>query len=173
MELIDYIYCLFEVDSDAIFYVGRTIHPQQRLKEHQYGARIYKEGDEDKYCYAHALDAIGIKWDLRVVQECGEGTEFFEDYYVNLFRMHGEPIQNMKAGDDQPWMGRSYASPEDFVAKRTKCVERMNQKVERVKKEKRNDQERTLFTGEKVEDRFMSPWMKQMMQAKAPQKPRR
>jgi len=37
---------------------GRTIHPEQRLKEHQYGARNYKEGDEDKYAYASALDAL-------------------------------------------------------------------------------------------------------------------
>ena len=54
------IYALIEVESRTKFYIGQTYRdPAIRLSEHRYGAKNYKEGDELKYQYAHALDEIG------------------------------------------------------------------------------------------------------------------
>jgi len=111
---VDFIYALYEVQSKTKFYIGRTIHPEQRIKEHRYGARVYKDGDELKYRYANALDSLGIEWDMEVLMECGPDTEFYEDYFVNFYRH--EPLQNMKQGDSEPYMGKDYISPKDFVA---------------------------------------------------------
>ena len=139
--LIDYIYALVETNSNIKWYIGRTIHPEQRIKEHRYGARIYKEGDELKYKYANALDSLNLPWHLEVLMECGPGTEFFEDYFINKFR--GEPLQNMKSGDSEPWMGRDYSSPEEFVRTRERILEIEKKKTISTKKE--SDPELTVF----------------------------
>ena len=115
----DFIYRLYEIESNKTFYIGRTIEPYRRLLEHKCGMRNYEEGDELKYQYASTLDELKLEWDMEVIQECGDDTKHFEDYYINKYRMAGEPIMNMKAGDDGPWMGREYSNPESFVAMRT------------------------------------------------------
>lgn len=119
---IDFIYALVEVKSKIKFYIGRTIEPKRRLREHRYGARTYKPGDEDKYQYANALNAAGLKWTMEILMECGPDTEHYEDFFVNKYRLLGEPLQNMKAGDSEPWMGREYSSPQEFVKTRDKLI---------------------------------------------------
>jgi hypothetical protein len=167
----DFIYCLKEVADNTIFYVGRTIDPHRRMLEHRLGAKHYKPFDEDKYYYASALDKLCREWSMQIVQECGEGTENFEDYWINKFRMEGHPLQNMRAGDDEAWNGRNYANPGEFIEARTKAIltttklkeaaklaEKMRIKVD-------NDplSERVLYSFEKPHEKFISPAMKEML----------
>lgn len=144
----DYIYVLIDTSIDQYFYVGRSEDPKRRLQEHQYGARTYEEGDELKYFYASTLDSLGIPWEMKIVMECGPDTKHFEDYFVNKYRLEGHPLQNMKAGDDGPWMGRHYKSPEEFVEARKRSLQKP--KVSRpIKAVRRNiDVDRTRFIDE-------------------------
>ena len=85
----DFIYALVheELNTEIMFYIGRTIDPHRRLLEHRLGAKNYEHGDELKYRYANKLDEFGIAWDMRVLMECGPGTEFYEDYFVNFLKL--------------------------------------------------------------------------------------
>jgi hypothetical protein len=132
-ETLDYIYCLFEIGSLTKFYIGRTDNPKRRLREHRYGAKNYKPGDEWKYEYASTLNAAGLKWGLEVLMTCGPDTEFYEDYFVNKYR--NEPLQNMRAGDSEPWMGRDYADARSFIQERNRCLQIIKEPKIRVKKE--------------------------------------
>ena len=153
----DYIYCLFEVDTGTKFYIGRTIDPHRRLNEHRLGSKNYQKGDELKYQYANALDQLGIKWDMAILMECGPNTDFYEDFFVNKYRH--EPLQNMRAGDSEPWMGRDYTNLEEFVAARTAAIEleKTRTKEPKEKRTKESNPEETLFSFQKPHEKFTAP----------------
>lgn len=153
--MIHYIYALYETDSKTKFYVGRTEDPKRRLGEHRYGAKSYKDGDENKYLYASQLDALKIKWDMEILADCDETTTHYEDYFVNLYRK--EPLQNMKAGDREPWMGIDYRTPQEFLQARQTHLNKAKFKAARVKIKRDTDPDKTLWSFEKPEKRFMSP----------------
>lgn len=155
--MIDYIYCLYEVESGTKFYIGRTINPERRLGEHRLGSRHYKPGDEHKYQYANALDNLGIEWAMEILMECGPDTDFYEDFFVNKYRH--EPLQNMRAGDSEPWMGRDYSHPEEFVAARTAAIEleKTRTKEPKEKKYTPTNPEETLYSFEQPHKKFTAP----------------
>lgn len=167
---IDFVYRLFEVESNTTFYIGRSIDMHRRLGEHRLGALHYIEGDEDVYQYASALNSLKIKWGMEVIDNCETKTEHYEDFYINKYRMAGEPIQNMKAGDDGPWMGRSYKTPGEFLQKRTETIAAIAERARLLKLAKKNrikredDYSRTLYSFEKPEEKFMSPALKCIME---------
>jgi hypothetical protein len=161
---VDFIYALYEVQSKTKFYIGRSENPKRRLSEHRYGSKTYKPGDEWKYEYASTLDAAGIKWDMEILMECGPDTEFYEDYFVNLYR--NEPLQNMVAGQSEPYMGRDYKSPADFVV--AKELHLKQAKIKAVRAPKKIDKfVEPLYNHEKPSERFMSPAMRQILQRRA------
>jgi hypothetical protein len=160
-QIIDYIYALYEVESKTKFYIGRTIDPHRRLNEHRLGSKHYKDGDEAKYLYANCLDALGIQWDMEILCECGPDTEDYEDFYVNKFRH--EPLQNMRAGDSEPWMGRDYPNPEEFVLAKKRYLDRQKFKQPRERKVVETNPEETLYSFEKPAERFMSPVMREVL----------
>jgi len=159
--MVDYIYCLYEVETLTKFYIGRTIDPTRRLSEHRNGSKNYQKGDELKYEYAHALDELNIEWDMEILMECGPDTDYYEDFFVNKYRH--EPLQNMRAGDSEPWMGLDYVSPKDFVKARQKCLEQKKYKPITQKIARETDPEQTLFSFEKPTERFMSPAMREIL----------
>ena len=163
--MIDYIYRLYEVETNKTFYIGRTIDISRRFSEHKLGAKHYKLGDEDKYMYASALNALNLEWSIEVIYECGPDTEFYEDYFVNKFKLAGEPIMNMKAGDLEVWNGREYASPSDYVKAREIAQNLAKNKPQRIKStlSKPCDPDRMLFVGEKISEKFVSPAMKSIL----------
>lgn len=153
--MIHYIYALYESNSKTKFYVGRTEDPKRRLSEHRSGAKNYKDGDEDKYLYASQLNALGIEWDMEILANCDETTKHYEDFYVNKYRH--EPLQNMRSGDSEPWMGTDYRTPQEFLQARLTCVNKAKFKAARVKIKHDTDPDKTLWSFEKPEKRFMSP----------------
>lgn len=159
MTVIDYIYALYEKESNLKFYVGRTIDPHRRLGEHRSAGKNYQPGDEWVYEYIHTLGQAGLEWDMEILMECGPDTEFFEDYFINLYR--DQPLQNMKAGDTEPWMGRDYAGPKEFVTEKYRCIEQERiRKIKRQNREKRSsvsdDVSRIIFAGQRPHERFVS-----------------
>ena len=174
----DYIYKLYETKTGTVFYIGRTIDPRRRYMEHKLGALNYKIGDEDKYMYASALDAAGINWDLEVIHECGPGSKDFEDYFVNKYRNSGSPIMNMRAGDDGPWIGRDYKTPEEFVAakadglltiKKARQAAKLAEKARIKRSTIDNDPlaKRVLFVGEDYKKKFISPALQAIFDRRA------
>ena len=158
----DYIYCLFEVDTGTKFYIGRTIDPHRRLNEHRLGSKNYQKGDELKYQYANALDQLGSKWDMEILMECGPGTDFYEDFFINKYRH--EPLQNMRAGDSEPWMGRDYTSPEEFVQTRSLAIEmeKLRTKEVKPKVQRESNPDQMIFSFEKPQEKFVAPAFREL-----------
>jgi hypothetical protein len=149
--MIDYIYSLVHLeDSKKItWYVGRTDDCKRRMREHRLHARKYKPGDEWKYEYASTLNQCGIKWSMEILMECGPDTEYYEDYFVNKMLLAGEPLQNMKRGDSEPWMGRHYASPDEFVRARAQSLQKAKPVV--ATRRRSENIERTLFADRSIQ----------------------
>jgi predicted GIY-YIG superfamily endonuclease len=162
-KTIDFIYALVETQSRTKFYIGRTIDPERRLTEHRSGSKNYKPGDELKYLYASQLDALSIKWEMEILQICGPDTDGYEDFYVNLYR--DSPLMNMRAGDSEPWNGRDYASPEEYLAAKRKLIEEAKKvpvvKVKRIRD--LADTDRTIMHGQNPETAFMSEGLREIM----------
>lgn len=91
--------------NPVVFYVGRTIDPKRRLQEHR---RAVKDQQEYKYQWCRNLEAIGVSWDLVVIDEI-EDDEDSEYAWVLKFARDNQakgitfiddlPLTNMKAGD--------------------------------------------------------------------------
>lgn len=163
MQIIDYIYALVETETKRKFYIGRTIDPKRRIAEHRLGAKNYNPGDEDKYQYANCLDQLGVKWDMEIIMECGPETDGYEDFFINKFR--DEPLQNMRAGDDEPWQGRDYRNPEEYLEEKKRVIEERNApKPVKEKVHREADPDKMIFSFEKPNDKFMSPWMRERLQ---------
>lgn len=165
--MVDYIYALTyqENGKRVIFYIGRTINPKTRLAQHKHLAANYQAGYEWKYEYAHTLDLAKIPWTMEILLECDETCEFYEDYYINLHR--DQPLQNMRKGDIEVWMGRDYASVQDFLSARTKAISDAKIREEKVKEEKvltGNDVDRSIFVGEDPNKKFMSEGTRKLLE---------
>ena len=180
----DYIYALYSEQPAGreYFYVGRTIDPDRRLKEHRYGERT---GHESKYQFARALTACQCSWDMEVLQFCGPGTDRFEDFYVYTLTLDGHPLQNERKGDSKAraeedaasvfrQRRQRFATPDEFLAARDREVQEAE--ARRKASKTRNAafkqasghlgsevEEKTLFVGEKAHERFMSPWMRERL----------
>jgi len=157
-NIIDYIYCLYEVPTNRKFYIGRTIDPHRRIGEHRLGSKNYKPGDEDKYAYANALDRLSIEWDMEVLMECEPDTEFYEDFFVNKHRH--EPLQNMRAGDSEPWMGRDYSNPKEFLDAKQRHLDRAKFRQPKIARESICEPDKMIFSFEDPNKKFESPAMK-------------
>ena len=156
--MINTIYALVEIESRTKFYIGFTSRdPVERFKEHKYGAKTCGPKSEDKYKYASALDALGIEWTLEVITTADITDEYSEndteDYYINLFRR--EPLQNMRAGMQQAWMGNDYLNIDEFLKAKKRYLDRAKIKTERVKKE--SDVNKMLYSFENPQKKFVSP----------------
>ena len=159
----DFIYALIEKDTKTKWYIGRTINPLRRLMEHRYGAKYYQPGDELKYQYANALDMAGIDWDMEILMECGPDTEFYEDFFINKFR--NEPLMNMRGGDQEPWMGRDYSDPKEFVETRASILRKREMKnIKEIKAKKLDaDVSTTKFFGDFGKKAKLSPALQEIL----------
>ena len=142
--------------------MGTRRDPLDRLKEHKNASKNYKAGDEDKYRYSSALDALGIEWTLEVLHTL-EYTDSYnhddtEDFYVNKYRDH--PLMNMRAGNHEPWFGVSYPNVEAMVAARKRYLDRLKFKEPKVKVKTESDVDKMLYSFEKPHERFVSPAFK-------------
>ena len=89
-----YIYAL--VTDNTIFYIGRTIDPKRRLKEHQ---RDSKTGTELKYVFIRQLTECKGAWQLQILAEYCTNLHPYEDYWIHTCRLQGIELTNMRKGD--------------------------------------------------------------------------
>ena len=154
------IYALIESQSRTKFYIGQTFRdPAVRLNEHRYGAKNYKEGDELKYLYASQLDALGIAWEMVILATIEAEKDAYshddvEDYYVCLYRK--EPLQNMRAGNSEPWMQTSYPDIESMLKAKQRHLDRLTFKQPKLKKQVDSDVDKMLYSFEKP-SKFTAP----------------
>ena len=72
-------------------------------------------------------------------------------------KFRSEPLQNMRAGDTEPWMGRDYSTPEDFVQSKQRYLDRAKIKQLKVKVKKESNPDQVLFSFENPQKRFTAP----------------
>lgn len=104
-----YLYTLvFDADPQpVVFYVGHTNDPKRRLQDHRGAVKNLKH-TEYKYQFARSLEAVGISWDLVVIDEIDddEDSEYAwvlkfarDNQNKNISFIDDLPLTNMKAGD--------------------------------------------------------------------------
>lgn len=91
-----YIYELYTVKDNKVFYVGQTKDITRRHKEHISAAK-HLNNTEDKYNYIRKLKENNKLWDLRAV--CLFTDDYTEDYHIYKLLCQGINLTNMKAGD--------------------------------------------------------------------------
>ena len=139
----EYIYALKELSNAEypVFYVGRTSDMTRRLKEHQYAS---KTGTEAKYQYIRQLEAAGIKWEMVLLEEVGEDTEHYEDYFVYLLSFDGHELCNMKMGDAKQQAeqdaimnmratGQFFSNAKDFLSARERAIKEEEARIKAAK----------------------------------------
>lgn len=162
------IYCLVVIDGPP-FYVGRSIQWHERYYEHR---RAAKTGTEAKYQLIRSLWESGKDFEIVVLDENPKAR--YEKYYHYLLGCEYD-LTNMKMGDawatEQAIMkrikseNRVFKGPDEFLTELDRQIaeEKARKKAELTQKKIRSqtcasdDHERTLFAGESLKERFMSP----------------
>jgi hypothetical protein len=163
----NHIYALIEVESRVKFYIGQTRRePRTRLSEHKAAARTYAEGDELKYKYASALDALNIEWTMEILHivDLGPNDPYnhddVEDFYVNKYRV--EPLQNMRSGNNGPWCGVDYNSIEAFLAAKQQSIDAIKPVHRVAVKPAKFDADSMLYSFESPHKKFVAPAFKSL-----------
>ena len=166
----DFIYALYyELDGRIdYFYVGRSIDPQRRHREHILDAK--SGATQDSREFIRNLTAVGIDFDHEILAEITSTDDKYEAYYVWEKRRQGYTLTNMREGDAEQIALEIEAegalegeiTPYNFLQKRAEGIAAIEAKREAVKLAKKqrtkrdSDPERTLFSFEKPETRFVS-----------------
>lgn len=80
---IAYIYILIDPRDNVIRYVGKTIHPKTRLRDHIYESKNY---DHHRAKWLRSLIKKGIKPILKIIKICPLSEfEIHETYFISLF----------------------------------------------------------------------------------------
>ncbi len=175
MKEIDYIYSLC-IKGGLPFYVGRTNDLARRMGEHR---RAAAAGDtETKYQVIRDILAGGDEWEYVVLAEVDSDEQPYEDFWVYTLLCEGYPLANMKAGDARKQAeedamgamrgrGERFSEPKAFLDARAREIAEAKARAATAKLAGRvgaqkplDDGLSTLFSFEKPQDRFMSPWMK-------------
>jgi len=94
MENKVYIYSLSDPITDEVRYIGKTIRPKQRYKEH-----IRNSKDKKTYsnCWINSLIKDGLKPILSILEECDESNWIErEKYYISI----NSNLTNLTEGGD-------------------------------------------------------------------------
>lgn len=158
----DYIYALYyELDGKRdYFYVGRSIDIDRRMGEH---LREAKAGHtEDSREFIRNLLAVGIMFDHEILAVVTTEDEHYEDFYCWQMMGRGYKLTNMKQGDaekraEEAIRGNKYSGPKEFLEARAAELEKEKIKIAKVKRD--TDLERTLYSFEDPQKKWVSPWM--------------
>lgn len=88
------IYVLINPISGNVFYVGATLYPDERLKQHTYEG---KYADSFKTIQINKIVAAGLEVEILVVDECHiSEASYWEDFYSQLFKVFGFELPKFK-----------------------------------------------------------------------------
>lgn len=120
---IQHIYALV-TDAHQIFYIGRTVEPKRRLKEHKRNS-LNLLMTEDKYIFIRKLIDCGGKWDMQILATYTDESQNWEDYWIYSCHLQGIHLYNMRAGsiyteaEDNLFKNKTaFDTPEAFFAAR-------------------------------------------------------
>lgn len=181
--LVDFIYGLYVdfEDERTYFYIGRSIHPTVRLKEHHYAK---KNGTESKYQFIRDLERAGLVWNMEILDTITTAEQEYESWWVYKMLCEKHPLQNMKAGDirqaaQQDAMHSMVSRKESFndartfldaqereikeAAARAATARLQAKSIQGSRLKEEYSPGETLFDWEKPERRFISPAMKTIL----------
>lgn len=86
-----FIYALIDPRNDTIFYVGASINPKHRLRQH----RNYEFTGIDLKNMIAFLDACGFDIGIRILEEANEqNRDEREIHWINKCKEEGQPLTN-------------------------------------------------------------------------------
>src|SRR3990167_8089531 len=99
------IYALYYLDPDdasrrRYFYVGRSVNPARRLRQHEL---LSVRGHEDKYAFIRKLQGRGVAWHLDVLAAVADGEypQDWERFHVIDLVRKGHALTNMRHGTSE------------------------------------------------------------------------
>ena len=91
-----YIYTISDPLTEEVRYVGKTINPSQRFISHRYAAKKHYVA-----CWIRKLKSQGLKPMFHIVDEVDDSSwQFWEQFYICLFKSWGFRLNNITAGGD-------------------------------------------------------------------------
>jgi predicted GIY-YIG superfamily endonuclease len=94
----NYIYCLSHPITDETVYIGKTKDPIKRFKDHCRKEKNYYKTNLSKW--KNLLFIEGLKPVLTVIDENENDIDYWEKYYISLFKSWGINLLNMTEGGD-------------------------------------------------------------------------
>lgn len=105
------VYCLYTLDMNEVFYVGKSSNVANRVRNHRKNAFDPNHVSRDLHRHIRTLATQGVEWGVRVLETCQTDEEarerelFFirqlsEDGHVLVNRMKG---QDRRVGERSVW----------------------------------------------------------------------
>lgn len=102
----EYIYGLFDPETGAIRYIGRSWNVDNRYKSH-----CFTRDRSPKAQWVKSLAAQGQRPDVAVLQECADANEAKTaeyDWIMKVIDAGGDLLNARYVGCENPYKGRSY-----------------------------------------------------------------
>ncbi|MDP4299946.1 GIY-YIG nuclease family protein [Leptothrix discophora] len=176
----EYIYALYDVRTGDYFYVGRTNDLTRRMGEHLRNARAGHT--EHKYQKIRQIEDAASLFDYELLDTIVDVSQPYEEFWVYQLLCEGCDLTNMKAGDakqaaeadamrSMQGRGARYSDAATFLDARQREVEEAAARAAtarlhaRAKRQERAEEDwdpmRVLFDYERVDQKFVSPWMRE------------
>ena len=90
-----YIYALLDPQTGVVRYIGKTIRPKERLKQH---IDRSKKPRYKKECWIKSLINKGLYPEMIIIDECDfEDSSLIEEMYISLFKGWGFDLTNLQS----------------------------------------------------------------------------
>jgi len=94
----NYIYCLSHPKTDELVYIGKTKNPKSRYKDHCRKEKNYYKTNLSKW--KNNLFLENLKPVFTILDEFDSEIDYWEKYYIMLFKSWGIKLLNMTEGGD-------------------------------------------------------------------------
>ena len=94
----NYIYCLSHPKTDEVVYIGKTKNPKSRYKDHCRKEKNYYKTNLSKW--KNNLFLENLKPVFTILDEFDSEIDYWEKYYIMLFKSWGIKLLNMTEGGD-------------------------------------------------------------------------
>jgi group I intron endonuclease len=88
-----YIYELIDPRNGQTRYVGKANNPETRLLEH-----LREEKNTHKCNWIKNLKKEGLQPELNILEQCGDDWQFWERWYIDLYKSWGFELTNIAQG---------------------------------------------------------------------------